>query len=66
MPVKVPQKVYDGIEAVRKSGLTNMLDRNAVQTLCDKMKFYDAVIRIGDNEREYARAIFEGFEVEKG
>lgn len=66
MPIKVPQKVYDGIEAVRKSGKTNMLDRNAVQVMCNVMGFYDAVLWIEDNKREYAAAIFTGFEVEKG
>ncbi len=29
-PVKVPQVVLNGIEAVRLSGVTNMLDRHAV------------------------------------
>jgi len=65
MAVKIPQKVFDGIEAVRQSGLTNMLDRNYVQVLCDKMGFYEAVIWIEDNKKEHARAIFEGFEVIK-
>jgi len=65
MPVKVSQKVFDGIEAVRQSGLTNMLDRNYVQALCDKMGFYEAVIWIEDNKKEYARAIFEGFEIKE-
>jgi len=63
MSVKVPQKVYDAIEAVRRSGLTNMLDRNAVQVLCDRMGFYEAVIWIEDNKQEYSKAIFEGFEI---
>lgn len=65
MPVKVPQKVYSGIEAVRKSGKTNMLDRNAVQVLCSDMGYYEAVTWLEDNQREYASGIFVGFEVQE-
>lgn len=66
MPIKVPQKVYDGIKSVRQSGETNMLDASAVQVLCNKMGFYDAVLWIEDNRRDYAIGIFSGFEVEGG
>ena len=34
--VKVPKAVLDGIEAVRRSGLTNMLDRPVVAELAEE------------------------------
>ena len=65
MAIKVTQKVFDGIEAVRNSGLTNMLDKYTVQRLCLDLEYYEAVVWIEDHNKEYARAIFEGFEIIK-
>ena len=41
-PVPVPAQVFDGIEAVRLSGLTNMLDRPVVGDLAEAMGFEHA------------------------
>lgn len=65
MSVKVPQKVYDAIEAIRQSGKTNMLNSYEVQRLCSKWGHHDAVLWIADNRRKYATAIFEGFKVKE-
>jgi len=65
MAIKVTQKVFDGIEAVRNSGLTNMLDKYTVQRLCLDLEYYEAVVWIEDHNKEYARAISEGFEIIK-
>lgn len=64
MAVKVPAKVLDGIDAVRDSGKTNMLDSRAVQFYANKMEHYETVLWIEDNRSEYGRGIFEGFEAE--
>lgn len=62
-PVVVPQNVYAGILAIRASGLTNMLDRPTVQTLCRRMGFDEAADWLADraNHRAYAEGIFKGF-----
>ena len=65
MTVRIPRLVYEGIEAVRQSGRTNMLDRTTVQRLCMKLSYYNAVVWLELNKREYAKGIFEGFEVEE-
>ena len=59
--VKVPQAVLDGLEAVRLSGLTNMLDRPVVARLAEAMGFTEAARWIEANRPLYARGIFHGF-----
>ena len=61
---KVPQAVLDGLEAVRRSGLTNMLDRPVVVELADAFGFEDAARWIGNHRKEYAEGLFRGFEPE--
>lgn len=63
MAVQVDQEVYDGLERVRVSGDTNMLDRRAVQFFANQNNDYATVMWIEDNPREYSKGIFEGFEV---
>jgi len=64
-PVHVEREVFEGIEAVRKSGLTNMLDRTQVAELAEGFGFEKAACWVRDNGDLYARAIFRGFEVER-
>jgi hypothetical protein len=63
--VKVPvtSEVFTGIEAVRRSGLTNMLDRPLVAEIAEEMGFHESASWIRANRDLYARAIFHGFEV---
>ena len=57
----VPLAVHIGIEAVRLSGLTNMLDRSRVAEIADEMGFPEAAEWVRENpEHLYARAIFHG------
>lgn len=65
-PVKVPETVWQGIEAVRLSGKTNMLDAPMVQRLAFDMEYFETVIWMEDNPELYACGIFAGFEVEGG
>jgi len=60
--VKVPKAVLDGLEAVRQSGLTNMLDRPVVAELADEFGFEEAARWIRTQRRQFARGIFHGFE----
>ena len=61
MPTPVPKKVLEGLEAVRRSGRTNMLDRNAVIAIAMEMGFVDAAFWADEHRREYAQGIFQGF-----
>jgi len=62
--MKVPQSVYDGIEAVRQSGVTNMLARDRVAEEAGFLGFGECQDWIYANEAEYAKGVFEGFEVD--
>ena len=59
--VKVPKAVLDGLEAVRRSGLTNMLDRPVVAELAEEFGFEEAAHWIRTRRRDYAAGIFHGF-----
>ncbi len=64
-PVIVPREVLDGLEAVRRSGLTNMLDRPRVADLAHELGFEAAARWVGGNRALYARGVFEGFQAEE-
>jgi len=64
MPVKVPEKVLEGIEFIQRSGLINMLDRPGVQSIANDLEYHALVIWIEDNKSDYANGIFHGFEAE--
>lgn len=63
--VPVPRAVFEGIEAVRRSGLTNMLDRPTVAILARGMGYAEASRWVRRHRALYARAIFHGFEVKE-
>lgn len=62
-PVEVSAEIYEGIEAVRQSGLTNMLDRPAVAEIAEAMGFEASARWVRDHRDRYARALFAGFDV---
>ena len=61
--VPVPRRVFEGIEAVRRSGLTNMLDRPRVAELAEDLGFQESAEWVRANRELYARAVFNGFRV---
>ncbi len=61
--IPIPENVFLGIDAVRKSGLTNMLHRPMVIKLAGKLGFPEAAAWIEKNPGQYAEGIFKGFEV---
>ena len=63
--IRVPKDVLDGLEAVRRSGLTNMLDRPVVVRLAEEMGFEGAARWVETHRKEYAEGIFRGFEAEE-
>ena len=65
-PVPVPAAVYEGLEAIRQSGATNMFDRPRVIELAEMMGYDEAAAWVRDHRSEYARLIFAGVTVEEG
>jgi len=63
--IMVTREVLDGLEAVRTSGLTNMLDRPVVIELARRMGFDETARWIEDHRKEYAEGIFRGFEAQE-
>jgi hypothetical protein len=63
--VPVPREVFEGLEAVRRSGATNMLDRPRVAQLAFEMSFDAAAEWVRENRGSYARAVLDGFEIQE-
>ena len=59
--ILIPSIVFKGLEAVRLSGLTNMLDRPMVALLAGRLGYPDAARWIKEYPEIYAEAIFRGF-----
>ncbi|MEN6520062.1 MAG: DUF5049 domain-containing protein [Armatimonadota bacterium] len=59
--VQIPQKVMEGIEAVRLSGKTNMLDVPMVIHLALEMGFPQAAVWVYEYQNLYAQGVFTGF-----
>ena len=62
--IPVPALVWRGIDAVRLSGLTNMLDRPEVVRIARELDFTEAAGWIAAHPKEYAEGVFRGFVVE--
>ncbi|HEX2950999.1 MAG TPA: DUF5049 domain-containing protein [Armatimonadota bacterium] len=60
-PIAVPAAVLEGLEAVRQSGDTNMLDRPRVIELAEVMGYDETAVWVRDNRHLYAEGIFAGF-----
>ena len=65
--VQIPENVLEGIEAVRKSGRTNMLARDTVAAIALELGYVDAAFWLEDkaNHKTYAEGIFKGFTEEE-
>jgi hypothetical protein len=63
-PVRIPPEVFEGLEAVRRSGLTNMLDRPRVAELAEILGFEEAAEWVRANRGDYATGVFRGFVAE--
>ena len=53
-------KVRKQILTIRDTGLTNMFDLVAVQRIANDMGFYELVLYIEENRKEYAHFILTG------
>ncbi|OQA94665.1 MAG: hypothetical protein BWY25_02707 [Chloroflexi bacterium ADurb.Bin222] len=65
-PVPVPAAVYEGLEAVRLSGATNMFDRPRVIELAEVMGYDETAAWVRDHRSAYAHLLFAGVIVEEG
>lgn len=61
--VPVPSDVFEGVEAVRRSGVTNMLDAPHVAEIAELMGYPAAAEWVRAHHDLYARAVFHGFAV---
>lgn len=64
-PVPVAPEVFEGLQAVRFSGLTNMLDRARVAELAEELDHSEAARWIREHRALFAAGIFAGFAVEE-
>ena len=66
-PILIPAAVLEGIEAVRRSGRTNMLARDTVAAIALELGYVDAAFWLDDkaNHKTYAQGIFKGFTEEE-
>ena len=51
------ETIKDQILAIRDTGLTNMFDVNAVQRLAYERDFYELVVYLEENRKEYVDEI---------
>lgn len=54
------EAIKDQILAIRNTGLTNMFNVNAVQRLAYKRDFYELVVYLEENRKEYVHFILTG------
>lgn len=60
-PVSIPAAVYEGLEAVRQSGYTNMFDRPRVIELAEMMGYDETAAWVQVHRDRYAAGLFAGF-----
>jgi hypothetical protein len=60
-PVSIPAAVFEGLEAVCRSGYTNMLDRPRVIELAEMMGYDETAVWLRAHRDRYAVGIFAGF-----
>jgi len=61
--VRVSAAVYNGLEAIRRSCLTNMCDRPRVIEIADLWGHDATAAWVRAHREEYARLLFHGVEV---
>ena len=54
------ETIKEQILAIRDTGLTNMFDVNAVQRLAYERDFYELVVYLEENRKEYVHFVMTG------
>lgn len=62
-PVPISAAIFEGLEAVRRSGLTNMFDRPRVIEIAELWGYDETAAWLRVNRNLYAQGIFQGFKV---
>lgn len=62
--IRVSKTVFEGLEAIRRSGATNMLDYRAVVELASVLNNRDALRWLIDHKHEYLQGVLYGIEPE--
>lgn len=52
--------IKNQIEAIRRSGKTNMLDINMVQWIANRENYFELVIYLEEHRKEYVDYLFTG------
>ena len=63
-PIPIPAAVWQGLESVRRSGLTNMFDRPAVIQIAERLDFLETARWIEGHHGPYSEGLFKGFVVD--
>ncbi len=63
-PVRVPEEVLEGLEAVRRYTLTDLLDIPILRYVASETKKPALVVWVDKHPSEYGRGLLDGFEVE--
>ena len=63
-PITLPADVWQGLESVRRSGLTNMFDRPAVIKIAEMLDFPETACWIEGHHGQYTEGLFRGFVVD--
>ena len=64
-PIRVPTAVIDGLETIRESGETNMLDSREVQAIATRLGYPEVEAWIKEHPNEYQEGMFRGFAATK-
>ncbi len=62
-PIVVSAEVFEGLEAVRRSGITNMFDRPQVIEIAEMMGYDETAEWLTLNRNLYSQGLFQGFQV---
>ena len=62
--ISIPADVWQGLESVRRSGLTNMFDRPAVIKIAEMLDFPETARWIEAHHGPYTEGLFKGFVVD--
>ena len=64
-PVRVPEEVLEGLEAVRRHAGTDALDIATVRYLAQERGRGALAVWVDKHPQEYARGVLDGFQAEK-
>ncbi len=56
------EKIKEQILAIRKTGISNMVDIRTVQAIANRMGFHELVIYLEEHRKEYVHFILTGEE----